>query len=88
LIKIAEESDNSDSWGSMHINACLRKSNQIFGTRLMITRTTDEAPEDMKTDPSIRTFPLQLSMNSMWNKINLFSNYETNSLEVNDYENT
>ena len=31
---MAEESDNLDSWGSMRINACLRKSNQIFGIRI------------------------------------------------------
>ena len=31
--------------------------------------------EDMKTDPSIRTFPQKLSINLMWIKINSFPNY-------------
>ena len=47
---MAEESDNSDSWGSMLINACLEKSYQIFGTNDHKDTKESEAVKDASTN--------------------------------------
>ena len=48
--KMAEESDNSDSWGSMLINACLEKSYQIFGTNGHKDSKESKAVKDASTN--------------------------------------